>query len=101
MKNLAQPLQIEVTWDGVMATVTLTGDLDVTSEPGMTERLMKVAEPHPGQLVLDLGGLEFMDVAGASALDRAYRALEAGCPVVVRWPRPAAGRAFRLAGFMG
>jgi hypothetical protein len=44
--------------------------------------------------------MEFVDVAGARALDRAYEALEAGCPVIVRWHRPSARRVFRLADFM-
>jgi anti-anti-sigma regulatory factor len=62
-----------------MATVTLTGELDDTSAAGVVERPMKAAEAHPERLVLDLGGLEFVDVAGGRALDRAYWAVEAGC----------------------
>jgi anti-anti-sigma factor len=84
-----------------MAAVTLAGGLDITSAAGMTERLMKVAQAHPERLVLDLGGLEFVDVAGGRALDRGYKVLEAECPVIVRRPRPAARRVFRLAGFVG
>jgi len=101
MLERTQPLRVEVTWDGGVATVVLTGDLDITSAPGMAERLMKVAEAHPERLVLDLGGLVFVDVAGGRALDRGYKALEAECPVIVRWPRPCASKVFRLAGFMG
>ena len=101
MLQRAPPLRVEVTWDGGVAVVMLTGDLDITSEPGLTERLMKVAQAHPERVVLDLGGLEFVDVAGGRALDRAYTALEAGRPVIVRWPRPSARRVLRLGGFMG
>lgn len=59
------------TWDGVIATVGLTGKLDVISVPALTELLTKVAEAQPGRLVLDLGGLEFVDIAGGRALARA------------------------------
>jgi anti-anti-sigma factor len=97
----AQPFCVEVTWDGVIAVVALTGELDVTSAPGMTERMMKVAEAQPERLVLDLSGLVFVDVVGERALDRAYKTLDAQCPVIVRWPRPCAHRAVRLGGFMG
>ena len=101
MLQRAPPLRVEVTLDAGVAVVMLTGELDITSAPGLAERLMKVAEAHPGRVVLDLGGLEFVDVAGGRALDRAYTALEAGCPVIVRWPGPSARRVFQLGGFMG
>lgn len=102
MRDRAQPLQIEVSWDGVIATVTLTGELDAASAPGLTERLMKVAAARePGALVLDLSGLTFIDVVGGRALDWARQAIRAGCPVIVRWPPPSASRVIRLAGFLG
>lgn len=97
----AQSLRVKVTWDGVITVVTLTGPLDVTSAPGMTERLTKVVEAHPERLVLDLGGLVSVDVAGGRALDRTHRSLEAECPVIVRWPRPTGRAAIRLGGFVG
>jgi anti-anti-sigma factor len=93
MPEGAQPLRVEITWDGVIATVTLTGELDATSAPRMTEHLMKVAEIYaPRALVLDLRGLLFVDVAGGRAVDRARKALGAECPVIVRWPRLPSGR---------
>jgi hypothetical protein len=46
-------------------------------------------------------GLVFVDVAGGRALDRAYKALEAECPVIVRWIRPSVRRAVKPGGFMG
>lgn len=100
MLQRAPPLRVDVTWDAGVAVVMLSGGLDITSEPGLTERLIKVAQAHPERVVLDLGGLEFVDVAGGRALDRAYTALEATCPVIVRWPRPSAHRVFQLGGFM-
>lgn len=100
MKNLAvQPLQTEVTLNRVIATIILAGELTITSALGVAERMAKVVDAGPGQLVLDLGGVVFLDAAAGRALDRAYRAaLEAGCPVIVRWPRSSASRLIRLAG---
>jgi anti-anti-sigma factor len=48
---------------------TVTGELDIATAPGLMEGLLKVVETHPERLVLDLGSLVFVDVAGARALD--------------------------------
>ena len=95
------PLQIEVRWDGVVATVTATGELDIATAPGLMERLLKVAKAHPERLVLDLGSLVFVDVAGARALDATHHLLEAVCPVILRQPRPSVRKVFELTGLDG
>jgi anti-anti-sigma factor len=97
----AAPLSIEVSWDGVVTTVTVTGELDIITAPCLTERLAKVANAHPECVVLDLGGLVFVDVAGARALDRAHKALEIECQVLLRRPRPSARKVFRIMGVLG
>ena len=86
------PLQVETCWDGVVATVTVSGELDCTTAPDLTRRLPEVAAGHPERLVLDLGGLVFVDVAAARALDRTYKALQAQWPVILRAPRPSSAR---------
>jgi len=102
MHEDAQPLRVEVGWDGVIATIALTEELNATSAPGMTERLMKVAQAHaPGALVLDLRGLTFIYVVGGTALDWARMAIHSECPVIVRWPpafRPPGHPSGRLPG---
>jgi len=91
-RDPASPLQVEVAWDGVVATVTVTGELDLTTASALSRHLLEVAAAHPDRLVLDLGGLVFVDVAGARALDETYKLLEAECPVVLRQPRLSAHR---------
>ena len=88
------PLLVQVSWDGVVATVTVTGKLDAATASCLTVRLMTVAEARPERLVLDLGSLVFVDVAGIRALDGALNVLQAECPVIVRSPRPSARMAF-------
>jgi anti-anti-sigma regulatory factor len=83
---MASPLQTDVSWDGVVATVTATGELDITAARTLCHELLEVAAARPERLVLDLGGLVLADAAGARALDRAYKLLRAGCPVIVRRP---------------
>lgn len=100
MQSRVPPLRVDVCQDGVIVTVTVRGELDLTSAPCLTESLLKVAEAHPERVVLDLDGLVFLDVAGARALEEAYRVLDAGCPVILRRPRPSARRIFELTGLM-
>ena len=66
----------------------------------MSRRLLAIGAAHPERLVLDLSGLAFIDVAGARALDEAYKALTGECPVIVRQPRPLACKLFELTGLM-
>lgn len=56
MPERAQPLRVEVSWDGAAAAVTLTGELGITSAPGITERLMKIAKGPPGHTLLTYQG---------------------------------------------
>lgn len=101
MQNRSSSLRVEICRDGVIATVTVGGELDLANAAQLTERLLTIARTNPERLVLDLGGLVFVDVAGARALDQAYKVLEAGCPVILRRPRPSARKVLRLTGLMG
>jgi anti-anti-sigma factor len=98
VQNRSSSLRINVCRDGVAATVTVGGELDLANAPHLTECLLTVAQTQPERLVLDLGGLVFVDVAGARALDQVHKALKAQCPVILRRPRPSARKALHLAG---
>jgi anti-anti-sigma factor len=89
-------LQIDVGADGVVVTVIVAGELDITTATILTQRLLKMGATHPEKLVLDLSGLVFVDVAGARALDETYTLLQAGCPVVLRPMQPSAREVFNL-----
>ena len=86
------PFKMAVCWDGVVATVTVTGEVDCTTASALARRLPEIAAAHPERLVLDLDGLFFTDVASARALDNAYTALNKQFPVILRAPRPSARR---------
>jgi anti-anti-sigma factor len=86
------PFQVAVGWDGVVATVTVTGQVDTTTAPALASLLLEVAAAHPERLVLDLDGLFLTDVASARALDSAYKALDKQFPVILRAPRPSSAR---------
>jgi len=90
------PLQIDVSRDGVVATVTVTGELDITTATPLTQCLLAVAAEHPERLVLDFSGLVFADAAGARALDDVHTLLQTVCPVIVRQPRRPARMVFGI-----
>jgi anti-anti-sigma factor len=94
------PVQVDVNWNGMVATVTVTGDLDVTMATPLTERLRAVAAGRPEWLVLDLSGLVLVDVTGARALHDAHALLQTVCPVILREPRPSPGKIFGFTGLM-
>lgn len=81
-------LQLDVSWDGVVATVTVRGELDISTATLLARRLLAVGAEHPDRLVLDLSGLVFADVAGARALDDVHALLQTECPVILRQPGP-------------
>ena len=39
LPSIDSPLQIEVSWDGVVATATATGELDIATAPSLMQRL--------------------------------------------------------------
>ena len=98
MVDRIQSLRVEVGWGGLVATVIVSGGLDITTAPDLIERLGEVAGARPDWLVLDLADLVFLDVAGARALDSARKILAAFCPVIVLDPRPFARRVAGVTG---
>ena len=93
-RGQASPLQIDVSADGAVVTVTVVGELDVTTATALSRRLLTIGAGHPGRLVPDLSGLVFVDAAGTRALEETYKILEAECPVIMRQPRPSARKIF-------
>ena len=94
------PLRVEVGWGGLVATVIVSGGLDITATPSLIERLGEVADARPEWLVLDFVGLVFLDAAGARALDNAHRILTTICPVIVLDPLPSARRVCEITGLI-
>ena len=99
-RNPAPLLQIEVSWDGVIVSVTISGELDITTADNVTSCLLAIGAAHPERIVLDLGGRVIVDVPGARALDEAYHLLQVECPVIIRKPPPAARKIFQMTGLL-
>jgi anti-anti-sigma factor len=94
------PLQIDVSQGGVVVTVIVAGEVDITTASALSRSLLIIGAARPERLILDLNGLVFVDAAGARALDEAYTLLQTVCPVLVRQPRPAARKVIGIAGLM-
>lgn len=56
--------------EGQFTLVRMSGDLDVTSSPGVIEQLDRLLAGGRHQLVLDLEAVPFIDSSGLSALVR-------------------------------
>ena len=57
-------LSVEVRWEGDEATVTVAGELDLSTAAQVEQALLEAEEKRPERLALDLRGLSFMDSTG-------------------------------------
>jgi anti-anti-sigma factor len=79
--------------------LSLHGEVDDTNADDLLRALVDVAGGAPGEVVLDLAGLEFLDVAGARALTLATRQLhEEGVHLRTVGARGAVARCLELLG---
>jgi anti-sigma B factor antagonist len=59
--------------DGLVA---LSGEIDFTVTPRMRERLAAFIEATGGEIILDMGGLDYIDSSGLAALIEARKILK-------------------------
>jgi anti-anti-sigma factor len=64
-------LRIDVSTDGDIATLAMTGELDEASCPTLGDCLDRLRQPG-ARVLLDLRGLNFVDTAGLELLNRLY-----------------------------
>lgn len=91
-------IAVQAVGDGAV-TVTLHGELDVATAPGVSAHLEQALEYHPRQLVFDLAGVEFMDCAALRMLMETARALPGSPPLVLRHLSFAVRRLLSLTGY--
>jgi anti-sigma B factor antagonist len=92
-------LRITAASDGAGAELRLAGELDLATANALRARVRDLLEPDRGvrRLVLDLAGLEFLDVTGLGVILEAQRRLAyVGGGVVLRRPRPMVVRILNL-----
>src|SRR2546423_10353042 len=95
--NAASPLSVSRSDDGRVVRLVVSGDLDIATGASLELELQTAEAGRPPVLVLDLGELRFMGVAGLrSILDAARRARREGRHFVVTDPVPHISRLFEL-----
>ena len=88
-------VQVEMNQDTV--TVVITGELDLTTRPVLTERLSLILPTRPRRLVLDMSGATFMDCGSARLIASTGRFLPDG-RLIIRRPSPVVRRVLQLTG---
>jgi anti-sigma B factor antagonist len=77
-------LSVDVREKPDATVVVVSGELDMASSPQLTEALERLAPTPERSLILDLAGLEFVDVTGLRVLIQAQeRARQAGAQLSV------------------
>jgi anti-anti-sigma factor len=69
-------LSIQRATDQQGIVLALEGELDLETTPELDDQLREISETNPGRLLIDLGGLEFMDSTGLGSIVRAQRAAD-------------------------
>lgn len=94
----APVLTVRDRWDGAEATVTVEGEIDVTTAAVLSGHLGGVPARNPQRLVVDLAGVGFLDSAGLQAFAQVRRKLPEDCPVIVRSAPPRLRQVFEITG---
>jgi anti-anti-sigma factor len=93
------PLACEVSVEQSTARVRLTGELDLASAPTVDARLRELVAGGSQELIVDLGGLSFMDSSGLRLLVGWAKAAAAeGIAFSMLPANPSVQRVFSMAG---
>jgi anti-anti-sigma factor len=85
--------------DAETARLTLEGELDLASSVQVEEQLKALEAARPARIVIDLGGLAFIDSTGLRTLIQAdQRARGSGSELVLRPGDESIQRVFELTG---
>jgi anti-sigma B factor antagonist len=85
-------------WDDGVATVTVSGEIDLSTVDALSECLGDVVRRKPRQLVINLAEVRFLDSTGLHAFVRVRRELPEPCPVILRSPQSQIRRVFEVTG---
>jgi anti-sigma B factor antagonist len=81
-----------------VATVTVHGEIDLSTVGTFSRLLDDVARNNPRQLVINLTGVDFLDSTGLHAFVRVRKELPEDCPIILRSPPQQIRRVFEITG---
>jgi anti-anti-sigma factor len=80
--------------------IVVRGEVDLANAETLLQRLILLAHPATGEIILDLASVTFMDCAGLHAVAAVARHAQArGGSLCMGATSPAVARLFRLSGF--
>lgn len=92
-------LEISSVFDGGTVRVLLSGELDLAGAQQMEDSLAEIDRSDPARVIVDLGGLAFIDSTGLRLLLQAdARARERGYELVLRPGAAPVQRVFEVTG---
>ena len=96
---MADEFAVSVERMGDAVTLVLTGDLDLASAPTLRDVVASVHDESVRQVVLDCGGLTFIDSSGLGCLVGIRNRLDAaGCALELANVQPIAARTITIGG---
>jgi anti-sigma B factor antagonist len=85
-------------WFGDVAVVSVSGELDMLTTPGLVRAIEAAARKEPSALVVDLSAVQFLASAGMSTLITAHEDVTPRARFAVVADGPATSRPMRLVG---
>lgn len=92
------PFAVDTDMADGTAVVRLHGELDLATRSALWDQLADVAEKKPDVLIIDLGGVTFLDCGTAVMMIKMNRLLTSGRKTILRSVRPQARRLLELTG---
>jgi anti-anti-sigma factor len=93
-----EQLRLRAERRGPICVLALNGPLGAAAAAELTERIRAERADRPARLVIDMSGVNVVDLSGARALAAAVRPVPGQSPVVVRALRPAVRRRLEMTG---
>ena len=91
-------LSIQVEPRGEAVVLSAVGDVDLAQSPELRESIKQALDSNPKKLVVDLGGVNYMDSSGVATLVEALkRAKSGGASLVICSLAPAVLSIFEIA----
>lgn len=91
-------LDVDVSHDGATSTLRLSGELDISTAGTLASAFLALEEAGQRRVIVDLGAVDFVDVAGLRPI---VKAATHGFAIRLRRPSAQASRLLQVSGLSG